>query len=75
MIYDVKDDPILQVSSQEPSTSSKSQMKPVIQIMTDLHQTFRISSLSSTNMIYEVILQVSSQEPSTSSKSQMKPVS
>ena len=29
MIYDVKDDPILQVSSKEPSTSSKSQMKPV----------------------------------------------
>ena len=41
--------------------------------MSDLHQTFRISSISSSNMIYDVkmttILQVSSQEPSTSSKS------
>ena len=39
--------------------------------MSDLHQTFMISSLSSTNMISNVkddhILQVSSQEPSTSS--------
>jgi len=43
--------------------------------MSDLHQTFRISSISSTDMIYDVkmtpILQVSSQEPSTSSKSHL----
>jgi hypothetical protein len=41
----------------------------------DLHQTFRISSISSTNMIYDVkmtpILHGSSQEPSTSSKSHL----
>ena len=29
MIYDDKDDPIFQVSSQVPLMSSKSQMKPV----------------------------------------------
>ena len=29
MIYNVKDDPIFQVSSQEPSTSSKSQTYPL----------------------------------------------
>ena len=42
--------------------------------MTDLHKTFRISSWSSTNIIYDVkddpILQVSVQKPSTSSKPQ-----
>ena len=44
-------------------------------IMSDLLQTFRISSISPTNMIYYVkddpILQVSSQELSKSSKSQI----
>jgi len=47
--------------------------------MSDLDQTFRISSISSNNMIYNVkddpILQVSSQEPSTSSKSPNYPFS
>ena len=47
--------------------------------MLDLYQTFRISSWSSSDMIYYVedvpILHVSSQEPSTSSKSQTKSVS
>ena len=72
MIYDVKDDPILQVSSQEPSTFSKSQMKPDTWIMLDLHQNFRISSWSFSNMIYDVkddpILQISSHKLSTSLK-------
>ena len=44
-------------------------------IMSGLHQTFRISSISSTNMIYYIkddpLLQVSSQEPSTSAKSEI----
>ena len=72
MIYDVKDDPSLKLSSHESLISSKQQMKPVSYIMSDLCQTFRISSGSSTNMIYDVkstpILQISSQEPSPSSK-------
>ena len=74
MIYDVKDDPILQVSNQEPSMSSKPPTKAfsASQIMSDLHQTFRISSQSSINMIYDIkddpILHVSNQEPSLSSK-------
>ena len=124
MINDVKDDPILQVSSQELSMSPKSQilvrskscrifikfsgylpnhlltcfmvskMTPYLKspvrnlqnppsskfrpdlIMSDLHQTFRISSYLCTDMIYDVkvnlILQVSSHEPSMSSKSQIK---
>ena len=39
------------------------------QIMSDLHETFRISSLGSLNMIqHDPILQISSQEPSMSSK-------
>ena len=47
--------------------------------MLDLHQTFRISPISSNNMIYDVNdypgLQDSSQEPSTSSKSPNYPFS
>ena len=54
IIYDIKDDPILQFSSQEPSTSSKSHLSFLSRIMLDLHQTFRISPISSTNMIYDV---------------------
>ncbi len=74
MICDVKDDPILQVSNQEPSMSSKApNIGFLSQIMLDLHQTFRISSQSSIYMTYDVkddaILQVSNQEPSMSSKS------
>ena len=49
------------------------------QIISDLDQNFRISSISSNNMIYNVIddpiLQVFSQEPSTSSKSPTYPLS
>ena len=114
MKYGVNDDPILQDSSQEPSTSSKSPNYPfsvkscliliklsgylschlttwsimlkmipssksplrnhqhppspklTLQIISDLDQTFRISCISSNNIIYNVkddpILQVSSQE-------------
>ena len=44
----------------------------LIQIMSDLDQTFRIGPLAITNLIFDakddLILQVSSQEPSTSSK-------
>ena len=72
MIYNVKVDPILQVSSQEPLMSYKSQTKPDRWILSDLHKTFKMSSQLSTNMIFYVkddpIFQVFSQEPSTSSK-------
>ncbi len=74
MICDVKDDPILHVSNQEPSINvpQAPNLGYLSQIMSDLHQTFRISSKSSINMIYDfkcdTIIQVSNQEPSTSSK-------
>ena len=82
MIYDVKDDPILQVSSQEPSTSSKSPSCTFFsQIMSDLDQTFKIGPLATNDFIFyfqldddvkdDPILQVSSQEHSTSSKSKI----
>ena len=52
MIYDVKYDPIVQISSQEPSTSSKSPYYTFfIQIMSDLDQTFRIGPLVTNDFI------------------------
>ena len=71
MIHDFKNDPILQVSSQEISMSSKYDFEDggfLKHIAEFLH-----TSQESRNMtIYDVkndpILQVSSQEPSTSSK-------
>ena len=71
MIYEIKDDPYLQVSNQEPSMSSKfptylSQLN-CVQYWSNCQD---ISILS--NNIFDVkddhILQVSSQEPSMSSK-------
>ena len=63
---------ILQVSSQEPSTSSKSHPSFLSQIMLELDNNFRIYPISAINMIYDVkddpLLQVSNQEPSTSSQ-------
>ena len=76
MIYDVKNDPILQVSSQEPSTSSKYDFKDR-GFLTNFYSWYRaeiwhISQESHIMTIYDVknypILQVSNQEPSTSSK-------
>ena len=57
MIYDVKDDPILQVSSQEPLTSSKSPTYTFfIQIMSDLDKTLRIYPLVTNDLIFYVQL-------------------
>ena len=44
MIYDGKDDPLLQVSSQEPSTSYNDHF----------YQTFRIGPLATNNIIFNV---------------------
>ena len=80
MIQYVKDDPILQVTSQEPSASSKYDLKDggflrhfyLNQMKSDLHKTFMKCSRGSPKMIQHVkddpILQVSSQEPSPSYK-------
>ena len=72
-INDVKDEPIFQVSSQDPSKPSKSLTYLFFsQIMFDLDKSFRIGPLATTNIVFNVkldpILQISSQEQSTSSK-------
>ena len=73
MIYDVKDDLIIQVSLNVLQTPHLGFLS---QIMSDLNQTFRISSQSSINMIHDdkddPILQVSNQEPSMSSNPQLR---
>ncbi len=51
MIYDVKDDPIIQVSNQELSMSPNTGF--ISQIMSDLDQTFRMGPLPISNLIFD----------------------
>ena len=65
--------PILKLNKNHPPTTTLPE-ESLFYAKTNpaLHQTSRVSSIYSTNMIYDVkgdpILQISSQEPSTSSK-------
>ena len=71
-IQDVKDDPILQLSSHEPSMSSKYGLRGLGVLETHLFllESWHINQESNIMMIHDVkndpILQISSQEPSTS---------